>query len=156
MSFPLSFCEQTSSGFSLVETLIALMIIAGVLGFAVPYFHRLSQKRSMLRQDDCSGTCNLPGSIPSAEACPWCSALLRMAHLASLEDSGAKAGWDLRITTGTNVEITTKKSCFPDLQRLLSVSSGGAQTGSDLARTAKPGLTGISKFAAATVRKPAL
>ena len=38
MSFPLSFCERTSSGFSLVETLIALMIIAGVLGFTVPDF----------------------------------------------------------------------------------------------------------------------
>ena len=39
MRFPLLFCERTSSGFSLVETLIALMIIAGVLGLAVPGLH---------------------------------------------------------------------------------------------------------------------
>ena len=76
-----------------------------------------------------------------------------MAYLASLEDSGAKAGLDLKIAFGTNVKVMAKKSCFPDIHRLLSVLSGGAQTGYDLPWTAKPGPTGISKFAAATVRK---
>ena len=38
MRSPFLSCGRTSSGFSLVETLIVLMIIAGVLGFAVPGF----------------------------------------------------------------------------------------------------------------------
>ena len=130
------------------------MIIAEKLAFTIPECTAtLSQKRSMLRQDDCYRTCSSSGSIQSVRGCPSSSLLLRMAHLGSLEDNCAKGELDLRSAIGTNVEITAKKSCFPGLQRLLPVLSGGAQTGSDLARTAKTGPTGISKFAAATVQK---
>ena len=122
MRSPFLSCGRTSSGFSLVETLIVLMIIAGVLGFAVPGFQNQIIAKEV---DAASGRLFQDLQLARVDSirrgCPSSSALLRMAHLASLEDSGATAGLDLRIAIGTNVEKTAKKSCFPDLQRLPSV-----------------------------------
>ena len=121
MRSPFLSCGRTSSGFSLVETLIVLAIIAAVVGFAVPGLQNQIISKEV---DAASGRLFRDlqlGRVDSIRrGCPSSSAPLRMAHLVSLEDSGAKVGLDLRIAIGTNIEKTAKKSCFPDLQRLPS------------------------------------